>query len=100
MKITSHFGIIEVKPKKIIEYKNHKFAIVDYPHQYMNAKEPLMMVNLVHFNTGISVLNLTKHHNETLKAFVEKSLITIENCEKRFGTERFENELKKFTAIN
>ena len=94
--------MLEVKPRKIFEFKNIKFAIVEYPKQYMNSKEPLLITSVVHYYTGVLISNeiLRIDRSDSLKLIIQKSIIEFENLIKSRSKLEFLNEFKKFEYIN
>lgn len=95
--INSTFGITEAKIKKQFEILGAKFAVVDYPCQYMNAKEPLIMKSVVEVSTGTGV-GLFFSHQETIKGMVAKTIEKITGIVKT--PEDLKVHISQFKTIN
>ena len=100
MKILAENSIEEVKPKKIFDFKGHKFAVVSFPLTYMEGKEIIFIDKVVHYSSGKALPLSSRHHRQTLKSYVEQSLKCIDNIFNSFGAEKFEEEINNFEKIN
>lgn len=100
MKVITDFGIQELKPKKVFEMFNEKFAIVNLPRKYYNSDEPVLVRTVIHCDTGTPMPSFSFQHKETLKISLEKSISGIESIYKRIGEEKFRSEINKCNKIN
>lgn len=100
IKLNTLFGQIETKTKKVFEFQNSQFAIVDYPYKYMNLKEPLVMRSVIHLKSGVPITIIKIDRGDTLKTIEETALKTFQNLILMRGQNEFDAELKKFESIN
>jgi len=72
IKAITDFGVIDVqtigKPKEI---KGQMWVVAKVPRKYMNAKEPLIMREVIHYITGANLPIRNIKYNATAKAMLE-----------------------------
>jgi len=89
----------ENKPKKVFECKGYKFAVVNYPYQYMNAGNTFNMLGVFEYGTGRK-MPIQGSHRQTLKSLVAQSINTINQIYADFGKEKFEEQINQYEIIN
>ena len=97
--ITQHFGIVEVKPKKIFEHNNIKYAIATSPYKYINSRDITHIQRCFHFETGCSIpVNCSR--NQSIKSFIDEAKRTLDIIYNKLGAEKFNNELNSKEKLN
>lgn len=94
MKINTDFGIQEIKPQKIFEWKGLKFAIIKRPEKYMSVQEPITVQRVVEYTTGQS-LPLVIERGMTLNKIEQEALRLLNQFETEEGLKnRIEKEIQ------
>lgn len=99
IKVKSEFGIVDAKVKKVFEFENHKFAVVDFPSKYMNSPEPVYTHRVVEYGSGATIPVYGKH-KQTIKDFVENALVTLRMIYRDLGEEEFKKTISQSEVIN
>lgn len=99
IKVVSEFGIMDAKVKKVFDFENHKFAVVDFPNKYMNAPEPVYTNKIVEYGSGVTI-PVYAQHKQTIKSFVEVGLSTLKMIVGRIGKDEFDKTISEYEVIN
>lgn len=99
MKIKTHFGIKEIKPKKTFQFKNERFAICEVPTKLNDMTSPTTLRRLVHFNSG-KVIPIIFTSEKTALNCVQTAEKRLDKIFKTVGEEYFYSELSKQEKLN
>lgn len=99
IKAITDFGIMEVqtigKPKEI---KGQLWVVAKVPRKYMNAKEPLVMREVIHYATGTNLPIRNIKYNATAKAYLDAAEAWLNIM--RITPEDAAREVKKYEILN
>ena len=96
MKINTDFGIQEIKPQKVFEWKGIKFAIIKRPEKYMSVEQVITVQRVVEYTTGQS-LPLVIKRGMTLKQIEGEALRLLDQFETAEG---LNSRIEKLEQLN
>lgn len=99
IKAITDYGIQEVqiigKPKEI---KGQLWVVAKVPRKYMNAKEPLIMQEVIHYATGANLPIRNINYNATAKSMLEAAEAWLTNM--GITNEIAAKEVKQYEILN
>ena len=98
--VTSDFGIVEVKPKRLFEHNGIRYAIVSVPYKYLNNNETHYIDKCVHYLTGWQIPVYNIHHKATIKKYIEASKQVLDNILSYLGEDAFNKEINSKEVLN
>jgi hypothetical protein len=99
IKIVTELGIFDVKPKRIFEHNNIKYAIVPFPYKYLNSEDISYMDKCIHYQSGYHI-PIYNNFSKTIKGLIEKSIEILDMLYKDLGKDKFIEQINSKEVIN
>lgn len=97
IKAITDFGIVEVSTiGSAKELFGEKWIVANYPVKYMNAKEPLMLRKVLHYNTGANLPIKAMPHNAPAKDYIKEAECFLS----KIPADHIRAEITKFETLN